>query len=226
MKRMTQLYISFALLLVAAAPSHAGIIVVSNRSEPLDVEFNVVQFAFAESFTTASGAYTLNSVIVSAFSNTSGRSELRLRTDVLGMPGLLVENLGLQTIGPGQSSPTYISTGSILQANTTYWLTLGETGPSSGDFQWDGTLSTAETSPVSWTIADQALFSTNGGATWKQVKFGPPNVSTQFAIEATPAATVPEPGTCALGLIGLGALLRYRFGTRIRERIPAFACGR
>lgn len=111
--------------------------------------------------------------------------------DALGMPGMLVEDLGPQTIGRGTSAVTYTSAGVVLQANTTYWLTLGEAA-GSGDFQWDGTTSTAQIPPVSWTTGDQALSSGDGGATWQQVFFGPANESPKFAIDAT-AATVPEP---------------------------------
>src|SRR6185503_13900973 len=116
-----------------------------------------------------------------------GTSELRLRADASGSPGALIASLGSHsTPAPGSSQLIYAAAGNALSANTTYWVTLGETG--SGDFQWDGTTSTAQTSPGSWTIGDQDKSSSNGGATWVDVNFGPPNESGKFAVDATPAA--------------------------------------
>jgi hypothetical protein len=189
-------------LLLGAAPSHASVLV-SNLGEPPIAEFNTSNFVIGGSFSTAGGSYTLHSVTVSVFSNSSGTSELRLRADDAGLPGELIESLGAVTIGMGSSQVTYDSLGTTLDADTTYWITLGENG--SGDFQWDVTISTAELSPVSWTIGDQTVSSDDGGATWSPVFFGPPNESPKFAINTV---VVPEPPS--LGLIGLGNLLAFR----------------
>jgi len=201
---MIELGSSFLLLVLLASPSRADLIAVSNLGEPLSGGFGLGTLALAGSFTTADGAYTLNSVVVSAFSNSAGSATLRLRTDVLGMPGVLVEDLGSNRIGAGSSAVTYAYLGTALQPNTTYWVTLGEAG--SGDFQWNVTTSTAETSSVAWTIGDQARFSNDGGTIWQQVFFGPPNESPRFAINARPAV-VPEPSTLSVIGLGLAGLL-------------------
>jgi hypothetical protein len=78
---------------------------------------------------------------------------------------------------------------------------LGETG-SGGDQNWDGTFSTNETSPVGWTIGDQALDSSNGGVTWMDVNAGPHNESPKFAVDASP---VPEPSSIVI-LLGFGGV--------------------
>ena len=167
-----------------AAPSFA-VTQVSNLSEPLAVEFvaNGVG-ATASSFTTDGVVKQLTSVTVSVFTNTSGTSELRLRADAGGTPGSLIESLGSQSLpsNQGQVLRTYNSAGSALAANTTYWLTLGETG--SGDFQWGGTTSTNQSSPGSWTIGDQAQSQATGSSTWSAIDFGPPNESALFAVDA------------------------------------------
>jgi hypothetical protein len=181
-----------AALLVSARSDAAT--QVSNLAEPLGVEFTSQgTFAHASSFTTGGSASQLTSITVSVFTNLTGTSELRLRTNASGAPGTLIESLGSQTLPSNQGNVllTFSSPGSpTLSANTTYWVTLGETG--SGDLGWDGTTSTAESSPASWTIGDQMKRSSDGGATWVDVNFGPPNESGKFAVEASAIQTFPD----------------------------------
>jgi hypothetical protein len=145
---------------------------VSNLAESLGFELTAdgTHFAGASSFTTGGGATQLTSITVSVFTNTTGTSELRLRADNAGVPGTLIESLGSQTLpsNHGNVRRVFDSAGQpTLAANTTYWVTLGETG--SGDFSWDGTFSLSESSPASWTIGNQAKSRANGGSTWDEV---------------------------------------------------------
>ena len=180
--------VSFVLFLIAS-PSQA-VTVVSNLSEPYEVTLTSdgAHFAAAGSFLTSSGVYTLNSVTLpiqvnSELGDTTG---LRFRADNSGMPGALLEGLGSQFAPQGQTILTYNSIGCLLAANTTYWLTLGETG-SGGGQGWNGTFSTAESSPVGWTIGNQGMNSSDGGASWNPYEIGPPNESPIFAIDASAA---------------------------------------
>jgi hypothetical protein len=206
MRTMIERTVSVVLLLTTSSVSYAGI-VVSNLSDPSDIHVPAdgTSYAAAESFTTASGNFIFDSVSVAAFSTDLGSSELRLYSDTGGVPGTLIESLGSQTIVQGNQFATYDSPGSItLQANTTYWLTLGETGK--GSFFWNGTLSRDQTSPINWTIGAEGLLMQLGNlgvvSPWEPIiAVGP--VSLQFAISAS---SVPEPSTFLLGLIALGAL--------------------
>jgi hypothetical protein len=199
-------------VLLNLSSAHA-IVVVSNLSDPLQVDFDAdgVHFATAGSFTTsAAGTYKLNSVSISMqVNNTAGDTTgLRLRANSGGVPGALIEDLGSKLAPLGQSLQIYNSTGSILSPNTTYWLTLGETG-SGGGQQWNGTESTAETSPISWTIGDQTFDMAIGSGIWNQVNFGTPNSAPLFAVDASP---VPEPSAAWLAIAAGGsALLLTRF---------------
>jgi hypothetical protein len=211
-----------SLIVLLASSSVRAIVVVSNLSEPNQVDFGAdgTVNAAAGSFTTsAAGAYKLNSVNVDMNFNadTGVTTGLRLRADNGGMPGALIENLGSQTGGPGQQILTYSSLGSILSPNTTYWVTLGETGSGNAQ-QWLGTFSTAETSPISWTIGNQTFNSPDHGATWHQLNSGFDFSAPLFSLNATP---VPEPSSVGLGIIGLVGLLGLR-GVRRRFGVSAY----
>ena len=175
-----------SIVLMLTAPSFAAT-QVSNLSEPLSVLFNAngTNFAHASSFTTDASSYWLEGVTVSVSTNSSGTSELQLRSDAAGSPGAVIENLGSQSLPSiqGQVLLTYASAGITLAANTTYWVTLGETG--SGDFSWGGTTSTSESSPGSWTIGDQTWYRNAGTSTWLPTSFGPPNESALFSVDAS-----------------------------------------
>jgi hypothetical protein len=192
--------LAFAAALLASIRSDAAT-QVSNLAESLGFEMtaNGTNFAAASSFTTGASAYQLTSITVSVFTNTSGTSELRLHADNAGVPGTLIESLGSQTLPSNQGNVllTFNSPGTpTLAANTTYWVTLGETG--SGDFQWDGTFSTAETSPSSWTIGNQAKSKASGSSTWGEVFGGGTQESGRFAIDATAVVVLPQPDDVAV----------------------------
>jgi hypothetical protein len=164
-------------------------VVLSNLAEPDQVEFNA-SFAFdetkyvvANSFTTSLQPYVLLSTTLALFSNSTGAAELQLRSDMGGVPGPLIGALGSQAIASGAHLVTYSSVGFILDGNTKYWLTLGQTG-ATGDVAWSGTFSAAQTSPVGWSIGDRALFSADGGVTYQMENAGPQSEVARFSISA------------------------------------------
>ena len=185
--------VAFTLLLLAITPVARGQVdAVSNLDEASNVSFNVSDSAFAQSFTTGDTPRILSTVTVDAQSNSTGSSGMILSRDFRSRPGDLVENLGSQSVPGGSSQPVYTSTGTTLEANTTYWLTLGEGGSGSGDYGWSATTSTNQTSTLGWTIADQVLVSVDGGTRWTQHDFGPPNESCRFSIQVE---ELPDPIT-------------------------------
>jgi hypothetical protein len=201
------------------SPPGPSATLVTNLNQSTDVVLaaNGTNWAAASSFTTASGTHVLDSITVSASSSTGGTSELRIRADNGGVPGTLLSSLGSQSIS-GASNVTYNSgpTSLVLQPSTKYWVTLGETG--SGDFGWNGTLSTSETSPTGWTIGDAVLQKPAASSTWQN--FGPPNYSGLFSVTAHAqgaAAGVPEPAAVLLFLPFIAAASAYRLGRRRRR---------
>ena len=103
-----------------------------------------------------------------------------------------VEHLGSQIIQGGQPQPIYISNSdSVLEANTTYWLTLGEGGSGGGSFDWLATTSTAQASPEGWTLGDQIAF--NDGDGWEEFSLGPANESGRLSIDVLPVGPFVPP---------------------------------
>lgn len=170
--------------LLAIGSEAGGVTYVSNLAESYDAEFlsNGTTFAHASAFTTGGLGYALTGVTLSAQANTVGHAEVRIRSDSGGQPGDFLASLGTQSLSDGLQNLTYPASGLSLLPNTTYWITAGETG--SGDFNWTGTTSMAETSSGSWTIGDQTFVSADGGANWTPVSFGPPNESARFSVDA------------------------------------------
>lgn len=166
-------------------------------------------FEPASSFTTDGANYQLDDVTLSVHLNQAGPSgQLHLYSDNAGLPGTLLEDLDVVT-PTGSGLVTFHSSGTQLAANTRYWLTL--TSPSSGDFQWNSTFSTAETSPGSWTIGNDAYYRQSSNlAVWNAVSVGPANETGLFSVDATAATAVPTPAAAAGGLALLGGLAMKR----------------
>ena len=84
----------------------------------------------------------------------------------------------------GENLATFASPSLPLDPLTTYWITAGETA--SGALAWEATFSTAESSPRSWTIGDQAYVRPNAfGGVWTDHAIGPPNEAGLFSVHAT-----------------------------------------
>lgn len=176
------LFLPLTLLLVS--PTFANVSAVSNRNESGDLNLDASNFALAQSFTTGDDGKTLIGVTVAVHSNSAGSSGMKLRNDNGGSPGTLVHDLGVISIPAGDSAPTFTPSFPVdLLPNTTYWVTLGEAPTGMGSFIWTATTSTHQTSYFGWTIADQALFSLNGGTSWTDVDLGPPNESCRLSVQ-------------------------------------------
>jgi hypothetical protein len=172
---------------VSAYPSLA-ITQVSNLAEANTVNFGIGAHTHASSFITDGAGYTLNSVTLAIQSNNgSGFAQVKIRADSGGMPGAELEDLGSISPAVGASLITINSSGLALSPNTAYWISVGETA-SGGSDSWEGTTSTAEVSPGSWTIGDQDFTSVGGGTTWEPTFFGPPNESSRFSVDASESA--------------------------------------
>jgi hypothetical protein len=162
-----------------------GDVYVDNLAETYEAGFDITTWAHASSFLTDSTEYVLDWVSLDTHSNiASGFSQVKIRSDSGGAPGAVLEDLGVFNITSGGTTLQSLnSTGISLMPNTRYWVTAGETG--SGSASWKSTSSTAEVSPGTWTIGDDAFFSGDGGASWQAKNYGPPNESSLFSINAT-----------------------------------------
>lgn len=144
----------------------------------------------ATPFTTGANPATLTKVVLPVY-NDSGLSggnpvtfNARLLADNAGLPGSQVEDLGISDTVSAASfaDVTFISSGSTLAANTTYWVMLRTTGPLAYTL---ATTSTAEASPDGWTIGDGAMRrSFDDGANWT----GPTDVAQRMSVFAIPGA--------------------------------------
>jgi hypothetical protein len=171
-------------------------------------EVSPVQFD-AVSFTTdaSSSTYQLSSVTLSmdVASGTPAGFALMLYSDNAGRPGTPLETLSGSNNPATAADYTYTSSGTTLNANTTYWVAASAT---TGDmftfYDWKGTTSASEatTGGATWLIGDTLAYSENGGSTWT---IGNGVFALQLSVSTTAATAVPEPSTYA-ALLGLGAL--------------------
>jgi len=178
--------VCFCCSTLAVSSSVFGAEYVSNLAETNTANFNITSFAHASSFLTDNVEYVLDSVALDTHSNnSSGFSQVKIRSDSGGAPGTVLEDLGVFNITSGGTTLHSLNSAGIsLLPNTRYWLTAGETGSGSAD--WKSTTSTAEVSPGTWTIGDDAYISSDSGASWQPKFYGPPNESSLFSVNATP----------------------------------------
>lgn len=208
--------LAMTLVLSLAAYPAAAITEVSNTTIGGSIANGSINgtFGLATSFTTDNATYRLDSASFPIHSNSSGTSDLRLYSDAPGQPGTLLEDLGTQAIGTGDHTFTWLSSGTTLGPDTTYWLVAGLTG--SGDVQ--AYLLDSPNQTGNWTIGDQSLATNNHGTTWNPMSFGFAYDPMIFSVNATPqtsTSSVPEPATATLGLLALTAAAL----TTIRRRV-------
>ena len=156
------------------------------------------------SFTTDANDYVFNSVTLilgaGAGGGTPGGFGVILGEDNSGTPGTGLELLAGSNDPTGFDAPYTYSGSSTLTANTTYWITLFDSGDNFYDFN---TVSTTNESAGSvWSIGDDVYSSVSGF----QNVAGP--FTSQFDATVIPSG-VPEPASATLFLVGLmGLLLR------------------
>lgn len=192
--------IGAVVFLVATVAQRVDADVVTNLSESYDVNFGTFGiFEQASSFTTGNQSYKLQSITMRVhIDNVGPQGIARLYSDALGEPGALVEQLSIvQPLTAGTQLAVFESSGSMLAANSQYWVSLSSTN--NGAFFWAGTTSTNEFSLAGWTIGDQMKIRDVDDPAWGDVNFGPANESGLFSVQA-----VPEPSSfliCALAAV-------------------------
>jgi hypothetical protein len=156
----------------------------------------------------APDGYNLDSVQLRGSSGPSpnGNFSVSLYSDDSGAPGLGLGPLA----GPNPSADaiyTFTSAGLVLAPSTQYWITARATQPQSvNGYVWDLPTGTNYTSADGWTIDvnDAYAYSPTGGQGDWAAQGG---ALYYFAVNAT---AVPEPGTCAAGVLAIGAIIWLR----------------
>lgn len=158
---------------------------------------------WAQGFTISGTSMTLTSVdVLLQAAGPLSQYFVALYSNNSGSPGSLLETLSGTNNPQTSGTYTYTSTGSLLSANTSYWILQGIT--SGGGFQyWN---EENNTSPeVGSSIG--AEFSQNSGTTWSLQA----SHSMQMVVNGTP---VPEPSTALLLIMGgVAMFVRLRFPT-------------
>ncbi|MEA3188346.1 MAG: hypothetical protein QOD99_2176 [Chthoniobacter sp.] len=161
----------------------------------------------AEAFTTGASAATLNSITVRMLTASGGGGfSVQLYSNVGDSPGTSLITLSGNTNPATAGDYTY--TGSFaLAPSATYWVfeTVTQSAPNKV-YTWSETASNSETGISGWTIRDgfKDRSQNNGvpGAWFNDV--GSPF---QLSVDVT---VVPEPGTWAMVLGGIGMLVGFR----------------
>jgi hypothetical protein len=199
-------FVAVAAALLATAAAHAGI-VVSNLDEASDMfpsfSGNVWR---ATSFTTDAQAYTLDTITARLAPQGifPAVAVPRLFLDASGVPsGAALETFASQGITTS-GEYTFISTGLLLDPNTTYWLAFQGQDP--GQTTWAATNSITQSGI--WMIGDVMLRSSDSGSTWTQTD----TFVGKFSIAATP---VPEPSPLVLTLAGLACVAAWRLCPKV-----------
>lgn len=210
-----------ALALVAFATTvHAQTVMLSNLDEEAGghgsfanytTEEELYVWNVASDFTTGSEETTLQSITLSfdQYSVGSGFA-LSLYSDGGGQPGALLETLSGSGAPNEATTYDYVSSGTILEAGTTYWW-VGTV--EAGQFNYYGTYSSSEVSPAGWTIGNFSAYTQLNGGDWESTG----GAQVRFAVSVVSA--VPEPASSGVlaGLASLGFLLVRRRSRRANQ---------
>lgn len=211
--RMVSTVCLLILLRALSVTARADTIVSSLGNTPVDaINFGNGSWA-ASAFQTDGQSWNLSSVTVLLGEGGIGSStaDLRLYSDVAGMPGVSLVDLGPRTFsGGGQPSPMTFTLGTsfTLAPSTTYWVAVGNPSLTQGlnvgilssnvppAFNFSGvpgaTMTYAVTSSTGAGVIPPTTWATPG-----------PDVALLFQVDGSPVS-VPEPGQIAF--IGLGAI--------------------
>lgn len=205
--------LSAVILALATAPamSHAaGVVLFSNLDSNnsatgsatiIGGPGNFFNDRVAAAFTTPNDGTTdvfgTAEVVVAQFSDPSATLDLRLYSDINGLPGLLLDTMTLTTpLGDANTNPTTAlltsTTHPLLFPNTTYWI--GLTAGANESLLW-----------LNNSVGDSRPTADNGGD---------PSVTWETFGDAAPAfritSFVPEPSAALLACCAAAPLLRRR----------------
>ena len=169
-----------------------------------DVEFTSW---VGSSFTTGSGAYSLESADVSFRQSgtiTNNNLFLSLYSNNSGTPGTLITTFTNPTLPLPETFTNLtftLATPQSLTASTTYWLVSGILSGTTGAYQWTYTNDDSEIGLPGWSIGSTYATSTNQGNSWTTAAS-----SLRFSLEGTEQSqSIPEPSSL-VALLGLGGL--------------------
>lgn len=195
------LFTVLAFAAIAATTRAQTVVAISNLSEANGgaITVNNTETALlAQSFTTGSTAMTLDFISPRFDTNLATAFTLSLYSNASTIPGTSIEQLTGTTTPNSSTTYDFTSGGTILAANTTYWL-VASAATSTHQAFLSYTTSTSFTSPDGWTLGG-IRSTTNSGINWNNFNEGQ---VIRFSVNASP---VPEPSTYAaiFGVLALG----------------------
>jgi len=163
----------------------------------------------AASFTTDATfpSYELSTIVLSMHSGVGqpGGFSLKLYSDASNQPGLPLETLVGSSHPFSAGKYTYTSNGTVLAANTTYWIVA------------EASVGDAQANYYSWRMVSDTAQTTTGSSNWligdgwaerpyQSQSWGlSPSFTFQFAVTA-----IPEPSTYGMLALGLGMIVWLR----------------
>lgn len=209
---------------MAANCGFADQINVQNLTQPFSEGLGTFQIPtsspisyLAESFATDaySSSYTLDTVTLSieGIFGKASDFQVQLFSSNTSQPGALLETLSGSSNPASAGDYTYTSSGTTLNASTTYWVVASSLGDYSDAYYLNSTTSNQSitTGGASWSIGNDLSMESVNGSTWSDTGFG----ALQLSVTAT--SNVPDTAS-TLTLLG-GALaglatLRRRFASK------------
>jgi hypothetical protein len=159
----------------------------------------------ADSFSTGSSAFDLNSLTV-ALSGTpsAGTTPAYLLSDSSTTPGSVLEEIGSIGEASLSTAPGFytLSTSYVLSPGTMYWIELTSDDNSAN---WDWSFDTSGRG-----VAGEFLANFQGGSTWLVF----PDDNGPYQMEVAGTNEVPEPSSIVLLFAGLTAILCVAFRRR------------
>lgn len=117
------------------------------------------------SFTTGNNLVILTSVTLRLGQFTLGSLFVKLYSNSTGFPEYEINSFNVPSISGTNTYDFTLTNPYILTANTTYWLVAGISS-GSGGYAWAFANSGDQIGELDWLIGDTAVFSSNQGVTW------------------------------------------------------------
>ena len=210
-------------LFSAILTSHAtGLVYLSNITDTSWGGYGASgSFGLGQPFRTgvSSGGYSLNSVklsILGGLGDVSGFT-VSLYSNANDLPATLLEVLTGDSDPRAEGLYDYVSSGLILQPNTTYWIAATAAGTTPGTaYFWEITKEQDFVATDGWQIPFGNTFGYYYAGSDEWASFPSSTYGTfKFTISATPA---PEPASSVLFALGLGYLASKRPSSKRKLR--------